>query len=512
MTPSEEMAQAAPRGITCHRSVNNSMPPSPQAALPSLAELASMDLTPTTPTKRWAELCADAMNGKRTLLDSPEYLIPLIKSVNHRLGDYVQLLVEGEGAESRPKGDGPSATDRRRELLPLPCRIPETALFPGNDFYTGNAKTRNAARDSWVVLMVAVLNYHFLLGAEVRKITGLRGPPSPAQEAALIRLATVADTMCALSPLEFGDHDWAAELPLTRIGYDGGEVLRAEPLSLARMLPTLPPKGVAASLDLLPLVHGFTRDALLDPSLVRIPDAEVDPLWTRPQIRLAEGEDQTELLVELFHRGLLRVVDKSEIWQFQGKPVTNGMFGVPKPTKPAMQVEIAGVKHDLQRLICHLVPTNCLQVRLEGDIETLPHAGQWDCVHLLAFELFVGSERDRFCYFYVYRMPAAWRGSMTLCVCIEPEKLGLPAGPPVHLDLQVPGMGWVSAVGITQMAHRTMMQYVETPQPALGNSALLELSLVPVFILMLEVRKDRPFPVGGRPRHGSLEHLHRQPH
>ena len=76
----------------------------------------------------------------------------------------------------------------------------------------------------------------------------------------------------------------------------------------------------------------------------------------------------------------------------------------------------------------------------------------------MAFELFVGSERDRFCYLYIYRMPESGRGSMVLCETIDPVRLGLPPGAPVHLDPQIPGMGRVSAVGITQQAHRTMLR------------------------------------------------------
>ena len=59
-------------------------------------------------------------------------------------------------------------------------------------------------------------------------------------------------------------------------------------------------------------------------------------------------------------------------------------------------------------------------------------------------------------------------------------------------------MGWVSAVGITQQAHRTMLRYVEIPEPALGVNALRALSLFPVYCEMLEVGKDRVFPLTGR--------------
>ena len=92
-----------------------------------------------------------------------------------------------------------------------------------------------------------------------------------------------------------------------------------------------------------------------------------------------------ELIAELWRRGLFRVVDESEVWTHRGAPVLNGLFGVPKPTRPEKQVVVDGISRDLQRLICHLVPSNSLQRRLEGDLETLPHTGQWDSVHLLAY-------------------------------------------------------------------------------------------------------------------------------
>ena len=94
-------------------------------------------------------------------------------------------------------------------------------------------------------------------------------------------------------------------------------------------------------------------------------------------------------------------------------------------------------------------------------------------------------------------MPEAWRGSITLCLIVNPQLLGMPAGPAVMLDLKVPGMGWISAVSITQPAHRRMMKYLGSPEPAVGGSAAWQVSLLPVFSSLLEVRKDRGFPLRG---------------
>ena len=257
------------------------------------------------------------MDSTRTLYDLPEFLIPLLETFNHRLGEYAQMMLLGEEGLSRSEKaeqeQGQTAQQRKRDLLPLPWRPPEQHRFPKNDFHTQNCKSRVAARAGWLFLLVTVLNFHFLLGANPRRAVRTFGPTTVAQEAALVRLATAADVMCIMSPEAFGEHDWAKELPDARVGYDGAEVLRAEGLRLARVLPTLPPKGVTASLDLIPLVDGFTREALLDPSLVRLPDSEVDASWAEPTVRLEVPEELEPLVAELWDRGFFRVVDESEV-------------------------------------------------------------------------------------------------------------------------------------------------------------------------------------------------------
>ena len=186
------------------------------------------------------------MAGERTLFDAHEYLVPLLNMLNRRIADYALLLTLGEVAEPCSTSFGPSAAERKRELLPLPFGPPEESLLPKNDLYTADAKRQKAARSGWLLLMAAVLNDHFMLGTNAGNDIGCHGPPTAAQEAALFRLATAADARCALSPLSFGECDWTHELPRTRLSYGGTQVLKAEDLSLARMLPTLPPRGMAS--------------------------------------------------------------------------------------------------------------------------------------------------------------------------------------------------------------------------------------------------------------------------
>ena len=88
-------------------------------------------------------------------------------------------------------------------------------------------------------------------------------------------MSEVEETEGQGSPLAFGGRDYASELSKQQVSYSGQEVHKSEGLIFERVLPTLPPRGVAGTVDILPLVQGFTREALLDPSLVRLEDDEV---------------------------------------------------------------------------------------------------------------------------------------------------------------------------------------------------------------------------------------------
>ena len=355
-------------------------------------------------------------------------------------------------------------------------------------------ETRKRARGGWLFLLIATLNYHWGLGSARLASQPLFGPASPAQYAAIVRLGAAADVMSALSPDAVASHDWSVELGRAAVSYEGEEVSTAEPLCQARVAPTVPPAGVAGSIDLLPLTEGFLFEALQNPALTRLAESEVDDNWPRPRLNMEHGEDGENFMVWLHELGLLTVIDEEEIWTHKGLAVLNGMFGVIKATPQHKRIRWRGALVELLRLIMNLVPSNSLQHRLDADIDLLPYSGQWAATHLLAYEMFLGSERDRFCYFYIYRLPAVWRGSMAFCQTVAGWRVGHPDRRRVHLASIAPGMGWLSAVGVTEQAHRRMLRTIHAvPRPV----GLSDQSLLPVFRDALEVRKNRPFPLNG---------------
>ena len=124
-----------------------------------------------------------------------------------------------------------------------------------------------------------------------------------------------------LNPGSLDGVDWETEVCETKIGYSGEEVLTAVPLTFSRVLPTLPPAGAAACIPIVDLLSGYTREAILDPALVRRPPATVDTSWPRPRANLAAGESWDDFLVELHARGRVRIVTEDEIWTHEGKQV-----------------------------------------------------------------------------------------------------------------------------------------------------------------------------------------------
>ena len=116
--------------------------------------------------------------------------------------------------------------------------------------------------------MIATLNWHSVLGHEPGRNFLRAGPPTIPQYQSLVRLHAAADMICHLNPFEVSCEDWEAALSRSAVSYTGEEVISATPLSFARVLPTLPRKGVAGSIPLVPLLEGWTQEAVRDPSLV----------------------------------------------------------------------------------------------------------------------------------------------------------------------------------------------------------------------------------------------------
>ena len=159
-----------------------------------------------------------------------------------------------------------------------------------------------------------------------------------------------------------------------RVGYTGEEVSRPEPLTLLEIMPGLPPAGAVGVDDPLTLATGEVREALFDPSLVLLPEAE--RVGVRPARVHATDEEWNKIGAELLQRGVVVEIAREDAPIVHGQPVLVGAFGVEKrgtPIPPATRV---------LRLIVNAIPSNKQQTAIKGDIEQMPVGANGSTLHL----------------------------------------------------------------------------------------------------------------------------------
>ena len=188
-----------------------------------------------------------------------------------------------ESRATVPPQPGPHAVTRNRELQPLPLTLSSAEDSPAQDV-AGTQKTPKRSRAGWMFLMVVTLDYHWGLGSASRASPVLVGPASSPQHAASVRLATAAGAICEMHPGALTDTDRETEFNTASVLYGGEEVTVAQPLSVEQWEAGLPSKGLAGSVDIVPLVHVYAKGCIPDLSLVRL---------AREERGACPGSDQT---------------------------------------------------------------------------------------------------------------------------------------------------------------------------------------------------------------------------
>ena len=265
---------------------------------------------------------------------------------------------------------------------------------------------------------------------------------------------------------------WEELWRVKTVDYSGEEVHTAQSFSWSNIEPTIPPQvGMVPLTDV--CRHG-TLAYVNDFNSFLKPEEEL-VLRRPPRVQVAK-EDWHEVCQGLLERNLCKVLPKRKLFHVGGKPVLSGLFGV---TKNEFTAE--GVEH--LRLIMNLTPLNDLCRPLASDIGTLP---SWACMSPLFLgdneELVVSSEDIR-CFFYIFRVPAAWHPFLGFNREVPVDLLppDLQSEPCVLVSNVLP-MGFLNSVGIAQHIHRNVISSAWKLGPNLpGGEA--------------EIRKDRPYSV-----------------
>ena len=295
-------------------------------------------------------------------------------------------------------------TGSLRELLPLPS--PAFSPLTGLDFIRlfppGKELSEEAisvGSHSWLYVVIAALN---VMDSNGRQPSAPPRKPNGVQREACQRLYDMCQAFCAdraaRTPV-----DWHKELGSKAFSYWGEPVFTAEPLTLVQVTASLPPKGVAAVVDICRVICGQVLDQLRDPESLILPKSEWPPTTPKAKTQLENPSEWGDLANLLWTRGLVDWIPEAAVFSPYGQPVVNGLFAVPKD-KP-----VPGAEHlHTQRLICNLVPSNFFFRTIRGDVDDLPYILQWGTIVLHDDEHLTICQEVMSCALYLYRMPPCW--------------------------------------------------------------------------------------------------------
>ena len=189
-------------------------------------------------------------------------------------------------------------------------------------------------------------------------------------------------------------------------------------------------------------------------------------------MRCADGE--WPLLVQaLLDRGIATLVKRAP--DYKGTLMANGAFGMPKPGKMTESGK------PVLRFIMDLRATNYFMAQIPGDTRTLTRAASFQRIVIQENEELLVSGEDLTAASYLFRLPPAWAEYMVLEKSVRLRDLGHDSDEERYVGITVLPMGWSSAVGLMQAAHRQIALRARS----LGGAGLSALS---------EISRDSDFP------------------
>ena len=269
-----------------------------------------------------------------------------------------------------------------------------------------------------------------------------------------------------------GYEEWNEKLDSVRVSYQGDIIPKAQSLTLDQILPGLPPEGYGGVVQLSELCDGAVRDLLLHPEKCLLEGDELPVDVPRPKVHASE-EEWGKIAGALYKRGLVRPVVK--VAKVEDQEVLNGAFGVPKPGK------LLEDGRDVLRLIMDFRGVNSVMKIIEGDVRTLTGAPALQHVVMPKGSLLRISADDLVSAFYLFALPKDWSQLMAFDMPVQWKDLGFSREGSTRIGACVLPMGWSSAVGLMQHAHRRLA----LRSPLSGGAGLLP---------GLEIRKDEVFP------------------
>ena len=266
----------------------------------------------------WQGLVADTLRRKLTLFQVGQQLEEIFRQSPTSLGRAANICWNFCAGP-------PTTTERQRDLLPLPLGISSV-----EDRFQQEAAVHQEGWPqlvtAWVRVLVVVLNFSFSLGRAHTRFMCPLGPVTLAQQGVLDRLGSAAARLSFDETAEMPACDWRRELKEKRIDYHGEESGAPMPLTLEQVVPTLPPRGIAGSIDAIEVATGEVRACLSDPGRCLKSQAELDeipPKKRRARVHAAPI-DWDAVGQYCFDLGIMDAIQRELIFTIAGHKVTGG--------------------------------------------------------------------------------------------------------------------------------------------------------------------------------------------
>ena len=363
---------------------------------------------------------------------------PVIRSL---LIENSKVINHGLHGKTQPKGD----------IFPLPT---------SSEFLAGVVGLQNEALDLLVNICLGLNSYAGVSVEGEKKV-------SPVQKDLLRELRSIVNSVCGWSEC-FGEISWQEFFKWRSLDYVGDEVATARITSWSNLRSAIPTE--VGGVELADVVSEGCRHYVLNFEDYLV--SQDSRVYTRPPRVMVSDQDWDELCDGLISTGICGVMPEHELFQVEGKPLLNGLFGVSKGES------VEG--HEIHRLIMNLVPLNQICRPIQGDVATLPAWSSASPLYLMPTDQLLISSEDVRCFFYIFSVPHCWQRFLGFN---KPVSGRFHVGKPGrhYLVAKVLPMGFKNSVSLAQNVHRNIVKGARAKvEGRLGGHQ--------------ELRKDRAFP------------------
>ena len=217
--------------------------------------------------------------------------------------------------------------------------------------------------------------------------------------------------------------EWQKDVGSRQVGYSGEEWSICHALTWEQVEPALPPAEHGGCIGYLRWVCRRTRDFLTCPDLLLKPVDEVTLPPMPGKIHIKEG-DKYRIAHELVARNVCDWVPLDQVYTVGGVKVLNGLFGVPKPLT-------IGDGRVVLRLIMNLTGSNATQLHMEGGCAGLPNFASWQSIVVDDNEEITMHQSDMCSAFYLFKLPAVWRGHLAFNIIVDGGEIHCTKGSPM---------------------------------------------------------------------------------